>query len=43
MRWAVGTKLYLPIGLYGVAMSVEVLVIGPDKPRGPKRPLTNAG
>ena len=33
--WEAGGGLYLPIGLFGVAMSPEVLVIGPDKTGGP--------
>ena len=42
--WAAGGRLYLPIGVFGVAMSSKSpIVIGPDKPSGPKRHLTNAG
>ena len=32
-RWAAGDRLYL----------LNLLVISPDKPRGPKRHVTNAG
>ena len=39
-KWAAGGGLYLSIGLFGSSMS---LVIGPDKPRSPKRCLTNTG
>ena len=35
-RWEAGGWLYLPIGLFGVAMSPRsFLVIGPDKTGGP--------
>ena len=39
-EWAVGGGLYISIGLFEADI---VLVLGPDKPRGPKRHLTNAG
>ena len=35
-RWEAGGGLYLPIGLFGVAMSPRsAIVIGPDKTGGP--------
>ena len=37
-----GGRLYLPTGLFGVSMSPKVLIIDPDKPRGPIL-LTNTG
>ena len=43
-RLAARGGLYLPVGLFGASMSSRVLVIiSPDKPRGPKRHLTNTG
>ena len=41
--WVAGSVLYLPIGLFGVAISLRVLVIGPDKSGGPKKCLINTG
>ena len=43
--WEVGGTLYLLIGLFGVAIatSPKILVIGLDKPGGPKKRLTNTG
>ena len=42
--WAAGAGLYLLIGWFGVFIRVqELLVIGLDNPRGPKRRLTNTG
>ena len=43
-EWAAGGRLYLPIGVFGVSMSPRsAIVIGPDKPGGPKKHLTNTG
>ena len=39
--WVVGSVLYLPIGFFGVAISLRVLVIGPDKSGGPKKCLSD--
>ena len=33
--WEARGGLYLPTGLFGVAMNQKVLVIGPDKTGGP--------
>ena len=41
--WEAGGRLYLSIGLLGVAMSQELLAIGLDNPGVPKRRLTNTG
>ena len=41
--WAAGGRSYFQIELFGVSISPKVLVIGPDKPRGLKRLLTNTG
>ena len=43
-RWEAGGGLYLPIGLFGVATSLRNTSHRPiDKPRWPKRRLTNTG
>ena len=36
-------RLYFPIGLFEVAMSIRNIVIGLHKRGGPKRCLTNTG
>ena len=42
--WEAGGGLYLPIKLFGVAMSPRATShIGLDKPGGPKRHFTNIG
>ena len=44
--WATGDALYLSKRLFGVAMSPRSAndrPSSPDKPRGPKRRLTNTG
>ena len=43
-RWEAKGELYLPKGLFRASMSPRsTIVIGPDKPRGPKRCHTNTG
>ena len=44
-RWEAGGGLYLPIGLFEASMSPRSAshTVGPDKPGGPKRNLTNTG
>ena len=39
--WADGGRLYLPTGLLEHPLIQEVLVVSPDKPRGPTKCLTN--